>query len=189
MCGDWNFVQDKFWDTNNIVHDRNSKSREKVSEMIENFNLVDVWRICNPNGKKYTWRQHTPVKQSRIDYFLVSDELYSVMKTTKIIPGYRTDHSAIVFEFSASSTKRGKGYWKFNSQLLRDIEYVELVKSCITETVEEYLISGDVKDCSNVELSCNDQVFWEILKVKIRSITISHSIKKAREERNTVKKT
>ena len=153
LCGDWNFVQDKFLDTYNIIHDRHCKSREKVSEMIENFDLVDPWRICNPYDKKYTWRQRTPVKQSRIDYFLVSEDLYSVMKSTKIIPGYRTDHSAIVFVFSASNSKRGKGYWKFNSQLLRDEEYIQLIKSCIKETVEEYFVSGDITDCLNVESS------------------------------------
>ena len=32
------------------------------------------------------------------------------------------------------------------------------------------------------------QVFWEILKVKIRGISISHSMKKAREERKIAKK-
>jgi hypothetical protein len=49
------------------------------------------------------------------------------MKNTKIIPGYKTDHSAITFTFSASLARRGKGYWKFNSQLLRDFVYVEKV--------------------------------------------------------------
>jgi hypothetical protein len=36
----------------------------------------------------------------------------------------------------------------------------------------------------NVELTCNDQVFFEILKMKIRSISISHSIAKTREEKD-----
>jgi hypothetical protein len=50
------------------------------------------------------------------------------MKNTKIIPGYKTDHSAITFTFSASLARRGKGYWKFNSQLLRDFVYVERLR-------------------------------------------------------------
>ena len=106
------------------------------------------------------------------------------MKNTKIIPGYKTDHSAITFTFSASLARRGKGYWKFNSQLLRDSVYVEKVKTCIKETVSEYYLSGDINDLLNVELTCNDQVFFEILKMKIRSISISHSITKTREEKD-----
>jgi hypothetical protein len=30
------------------------------------------------------------------------------MKYTKIIPGYKTDHSAIIFTFATSLAKRGK---------------------------------------------------------------------------------
>jgi hypothetical protein len=51
------------------------------------------------------------------------------MEYTKIIPGYRTDHSAIVFSFSASPANRGKGHWKFNSQLLRDSNYIDIIKT------------------------------------------------------------
>jgi hypothetical protein len=106
------------------------------------------------------------------------------MKNTKIIPGYKTNHSAITFTFSAILAIRGKGYWKFNSQLLRDFVYVEKVKTCIKDTVSEYYLSGDINDLLNVELTCNDQVFFEILKMKIKSISISHSITKSREEKD-----
>ena len=137
LCGDWNVVQEKSIDTFNILHDRNPNSRKKIEEIIETFDLIDPWRTCYPEDKKFTWRQPSPIKQSRIDYFLVSDDLFSLMVNTKIIPGYRTDHSAILFCFSAYLAPRGKGYWKFNSRLLRDLEFVDKVKNCIKETVLE----------------------------------------------------
>ena len=49
---------------------RNQNSREKIEEMLETFELLDPWRTCFPNGRKYTWRQSSPIKQSRLDYFL-----------------------------------------------------------------------------------------------------------------------
>ena len=101
-----------------------------------------------------------PHLSNRIDYFLVSEDMFASMENTKIISGYRTNHSAIVFCFSASLAKRGKGYWKFNSQLLRDSEYINLVKTCIKNTISEYYSNGDVDDIINVELSCNDQNFF-----------------------------
>jgi hypothetical protein len=58
------------------------------------------------------------------------------------------------------------------------------VKTCITETISEYYLSGDVEDHLNVRSSCNDQIFFEILKMKIRSISITYSIKKSREEKS-----
>lgn len=42
--------------------------------------------------------------------------LYLLFKRTDISPGYTIDHSAISFTFSGFQNKRGKGYWKFNSQ-------------------------------------------------------------------------
>jgi hypothetical protein len=52
-----------------------------------------------------------------------------------------------------------------NSQvLLRDTDYIKRVKTCITETISEYYLSGDVEDHLNVRSSCNDQIFFEILK-------------------------
>jgi hypothetical protein len=86
-----------------------------------------TWGIFNP----WTWRQSSPIKQSRLDYFLVSEDLYSLVKYTKIIPGYKTDHSVIIFTFPTSLAKWGKGYWKFNSQLLRNTDYIKRVKTCI----------------------------------------------------------
>ena len=150
LCGDWNVVQDKSIDTYNIIHTRNPNSHKKIEELIETFELLDPWRTCFPEERKHTWRQSSPIKQSRLDYFLVTEDLFSLMKNTKIISGYKTDHSAILFTFSASLAKRGRGYWKFNSQLLRDLNYVEKVKMCINDTVSDYYSSGDVNDALNV---------------------------------------
>ena len=105
------------------------------------------------------------------------------MEYTKIITGYRTDHSAIVFRLSASPANRGKGYWKFNSQLLRDSNYIDIVKTCIRNTLSEYYSVGNIDDFLHVELLCNDQVFFEILKMKIRSVSITYSIRKSRDEK------
>jgi hypothetical protein len=35
----------------------------------------------------------------------------------------------------------------------------------------------------DVELLCNDPVFFEILKMKIRSVSITYSIRKSRDEK------
>lgn len=110
-------------------------------------------------------------------------DIFSLLKSTKIIPGYKTDHSAIILTFTASLSKRGRGYWKFNYQLLRDVNYIQIVKSCITESIAEYYLSGDMDNYLNVKLKCSDQLFFEILKMKIRSSTISYSITKSKKEK------
>ena len=43
--------------------------------------------------RKYTWLKKNPVKQARLDFFLISNTTYSKVDKTDILPGYRTDHS------------------------------------------------------------------------------------------------
>lgn len=52
--------------------------------------------------------------------------------------------------------------------------------------MSEYYISGDIYVLLIVDLTntCNDQVFLEILKMKIRIISMFHSITKTREEKD-----
>ncbi|CAC5366325.1 unnamed protein product [Mytilus coruscus] len=64
MCGDWNVVQDFQMDTYNILHNRNLNSHNKIEEISQTFELLDPWRTCHPDDKKFTWRQTSPIKQS-----------------------------------------------------------------------------------------------------------------------------
>ena len=45
------------------------------------------------------------------------------------------------------------------------------------------MLRWKIDDCLHVELLCNDQVYFEILKMKIRSVSIAYSIKKSRDEK------
>ena len=44
------------------------KSVKALEELKLNHDLVDIWRIRNPNTKKFTWRQKTPFVQRRLDF-------------------------------------------------------------------------------------------------------------------------
>jgi hypothetical protein len=66
---------------------------------------------------------------------------------------------------------------------LRDSNYIDIVKTCIRDTLSEYYSGGNIDDFLHVELLCNDQVFLEILKMKIRSVSITYSIRKSRDEK------
>ena len=58
---------------------------ELVSILSEN-GLCDIFRVLNPEMKCYIWRQKTPFKQHRLDYFLVSDHLRDQIDHIDIIP-------------------------------------------------------------------------------------------------------
>ena len=138
MCGDFNLVLDPTKDYENYSNVNNQNSRKEVLSLISSLNLEDIWRSIHPDGKGFTWRKRNPRKQARLDFFLVAQSMNAYVMNSKIIPGYRIDHSAITLEVCFRQSERGKGYWKFNSSLLRDINYVNIVKKCIAETITTY---------------------------------------------------
>ena len=74
MCGDWNTDQSHDADTTNQVRENHPRAREAIAELREALNIHDVWRMQHPLEKRFTWR-NTRLKESRLDYFLISDEL------------------------------------------------------------------------------------------------------------------
>ena len=77
------------------------------------------------------------------------------------------------------------GYWKFNSQLLIDQTYVNIIDRTIQEAVKEYRENGNADDLSTITLSCDAQAFLEILKCKIRSATTQHPVAISRNRKET----
>lgn len=72
--GDFNVILDPDLDG------QGGKPKLKESaKQIENIcllhDLVDIWRIRNPNTKRFTWRQKTPVVQRRLDFWLADNAL------------------------------------------------------------------------------------------------------------------
>ena len=57
--------------------------------------LIDIWRLQNPNKRQFTWRKRNPILQRGIDFWLISGDLQDDVKKAEIIPAIKTDHSAI----------------------------------------------------------------------------------------------
>ena len=80
--------------------------------------------------KKFTWRRLIPDrKQARLDFFIVSEDMFTLVHDSDIVPGYRTDHSGIILKIKLQENERERGYWKFNNSLLKDTNYVTTVKT------------------------------------------------------------
>lgn len=86
-----------------------------------------------------------------------------------IKPGIKSDQSMITLSFLIKESQ--KSFWKFNSALLKDINYINLIKDKITECHDTY---------ANFE---NKALLWDIIKCEIRTITVSYAAYKAKERR------
>ncbi|KAJ8047496.1 hypothetical protein HOLleu_06515 [Holothuria leucospilota] len=150
IVGEWNLVIDPSLDTFNYLHVNKPRARQMVLNMQRELNLYDVWRVLHPDDRHHTWRQRNPVKQGRLDFFMVSSGLLNTVLKSSISPGYRIDHSLISTTFNLRNIKVGRGVWKLNNSLLEDDHYVKIVKNLIAETVGQYASFPCV--CSNI---CN----------------------------------
>ena len=185
-------------DSYNYKHINNPKAKESVENMMLELGLTDIWREANPDCKRYTWRKTKPLKQSRLDYFLLSDYLVSSFEDTDILPGYRSDHSMVTLKLRFGKEMKRNTFWKFNCSLLKDKKYIDEINDEINNVIEQYAaphydkasISGIAK--SDLELTVSDKVFLDFLLMKIRARTISYATmkkkKNTRERRQFVKR-
>ena len=186
MVGDFNVVQDQNLDTFNYLHVNNPKAKECILTIKDELNLKDPYRELYEFEKSFTWRRPHPLKQARLDYFLISENFMPSVQSHKILPSYRSDHSTVVLSFQINDFKRGKGLWKFNNSLLRDMEYIKVVKECIQRVKEQYMLpiynlEYIIENEQNLEFQISDQLFLETLLMEIRGKTISYSSYKKKQ--------
>ena len=107
----------------------NSILKESVKfleDIIMECDLVDIWRVRNPDSKNSAWRQKNPIIQRRLDYWLISDLLQDDVAKIDIVTAIKTDHSAVFLEIdSLTDHPRGRSFWKFNDSLLDDPTFVQ----------------------------------------------------------------
>ena len=139
------------------------KSAAKLLSMMSDNDVCDIFRIRNPETRRYTWCRKTPFKQRRLEFFLVSDSIQENIQLVDIIPSVGSDHSAIKIKlYSLHESSRGRSYWKFNSSL---------AESLIKE------ISDFIKQASTLQ---NPAMRWEYLKFKCREYARNYSTRVAK---------
>ena len=79
--------------------------------MMSDHDLCDVYRARFPSSQCFTWRQNTSLKQHRIDYFFISDQLQEQTGLTDVIPSVQSDHSTIVIRINGlKDDLKGRSY-------------------------------------------------------------------------------
>ena len=86
-----------------------NKSFEVISSASENLDLIDAWRVLNPNSSRFTWREKKPEIHCRLDLFLINRCTFCNIINAEILAGYKTYHSMITFQISLHSNTRGRG--------------------------------------------------------------------------------
>lgn len=180
LGGDFNFYFDKNLDK--ISGRKRSVNNDKCRQMVESFakanGLVDIWRKVNPMAKKFTYERNNPVSKSRIDFFLTDESLLLRRNQAKadIRDAYLADHKMITLEVDLGKTTQGKSYWKFNSSLLEDEGFVNLIKDKIRDTI----INNDSPELSRCLL-------LQTVLCVLRGYIIAYASRKKREKEQYLK--
>ena len=193
-CGDFILTLNPKLDSYNYVTINNPRSRTILLDIINRLNLADAYRYFHPISKRFTWRRRNPLKQSRLDYFLISSPLTDLISNIGIRAGYKSDHSILYMSILINKFERGKRVWKFNTELLKDESYLKLVKECIMDEKRKYAVpvynlhNLETIDDSEIHLTVDFDIFMEMLLLRIRGETIKYAsyIKKKMSENEKI---
>ena len=103
--------------------------------------------------------------RSRQEELIISfaTPLHSEKNTTSSIESFpRCDHKLVKAHVIINNFERGPGFWKFNSSLLSETEFVNEAEKCIDAHFKEYLNGNPV-------------VAWEMCKLKFKSFCLQYS--------------
>ena len=150
--------------------------RYSVINSIENikntFSLHDIWRIKNPNTQSFTWSRCKPFIFCRLDFWLISDKLHDLVTNVDRLAAIKTDHSAIFLELEEiKESIKGPGFWKLNTSLLTNDDYVDMIKNELPSWIDE---GNELSDSRSK---------WDWIKYNIRKSSIEFSKKAAKTRR------
>ena len=180
LGGDWNVHMNDNLDKKSKakVTCTNKKYRESLITFLQEYSMVDCWRLAHPNLRKYTCRsgkRGDRVTFSRIDMIIVKESLLNVMEKTMIKAGFMSDHNFTTLTISVNNEARGPGTWKFNNMLLRDKTYVNMIKEMMAKEIEE-------------NNKYEDKGFlWDYIKMRVRSETMIFCGKLQKEKKANMK--
>ena len=170
LIGDFKLVLDVDLDRLNTYHN-NQKAKEKILDIMEQYSLKDVWRVRNPMRREFLWTKKdiSGRKASRIDFALIFAGLDSKVENCMYADASHTDHRPYFIAIDIDYIERGTGFWKLNTMLVQDLDYVELMRKNIIGEIES--LTGSARE------------IWEKVKQKIQMVSKEYSRSKGNEDK------
>lgn len=160
IMGDFNTVLNLQLDIKGGKGHSNSNTRKILNDIIEQEELLDIWRVMNGTDFASTFSRNKPViLRERLDYILISAGLQQNVISTDILVSFISDHSPVLMVINFVGITPGKGYWKLNNSLLQDSVLTERICTAI----KEIFYSHKKEDIC---------IAWELMKMKVRECSV-----------------
>lgn len=186
MSGDWNITLTKE-DRKNCSEIRTQLANQ-IQVLLQQHNLIDVWRNFNPNKLQFTYRGlQSNFPMARLDRVYIKAKDMHLVNSAHIIPSF-SDHDGVTMILNTIEKNYKTPYWKFDVELLKSNEYIQIVNNIITyyeqKEQEENSDIAQLWDKLKEEISVASQRFTKKLKndsqenLKILTSTLNHIDKK-----------
>ena len=151
----------------------NRKAAKTVNNLILQHDLIDIWRAKKGEEPGFTWRKLRPKPVfERLDLFLVAMSVEQLVNKIEIIPAFRSDHSIVKMEIAEKLPSHGRGYWKFNTSLLHDKDYIDKINQLIEIQLAQIPSYQSILD------------WWELFKIAVAGTTIQYASRKKKASEN-----
>lgn len=159
--GDFNCTLYPHIDKSAGVDTAHKQSRKEILQSMSDYNLIDVWRSMHPDKAVFSCYSSTHSTFSRIDYFLISATLMSMITKSWYDSIILSDHSAISIQLNLPNLPLCTPRWRLQSFWLKDPEFLEYVGKQIDYYFEQN---------TNQTSAC---IRWEAFKAFLRGQMIS----------------
>lgn len=134
------------------------------------------WRENNKHITQFTWCRKDRSEATRIDYFLIGPEGYknSISCDIRPIVLQYTDHNCVSIKIDLNRGHKGRGYWKLNSSILENEDYVKTISNLKTNYKNKSINYPDL------------DLLWDNFKTEVRDISINYCKFKAKEKRDKI---
>lgn len=162
ICGDFNTVLDPSVDRRSSSLPSSYRESTKIlKRLFSDMGVVDVWRHLHPHSSAFTWTKPDGSCASRIDLIGHPQAWLPSVSSSEIIACPYSDHDAVSLSFAIPETfPRGPGYWKLNTSILDDPEYIRLISTFWASWKDQQLSYHSL------------QSWWDMGKFKIKNLSI-----------------
>ena len=172
ILGDFNLWLDTEMDYKGTSKHNLSKSAQMVNTFLEESNWFDVWHLYNPTQFRFTFNKSKPkLMMSQLDYVMAPVNNVTAISECQILPAFLSDHCPAQLELILDSSIKEPGLWKFNTQHLKNPEYVKAINVMLMQANSKHY------ECDPVQV-------WEDVKTEIKEFTVAF-LKKAACARHT----
>ena len=97
-------IFDTFLDADGGSPTLKTNSLNKISTLLYDHDLCDIFRVRFPETQRFSWRQKNLLIQRRLDYFSISNEIQEDVVFIDIFPSVASDHSVVHLKIYGAKT-------------------------------------------------------------------------------------